>query len=167
MVRDIKLKILIILFKQSEMIYHLPLFSFRAVFLTASMRRVGRGELLAEAVNIILSTFSSSMFREYFSFNPSNPLELSNRTKQQSTKITILHTYKILILFNFQCFQRNSIQANTKMVATRERIPVWLYYKYVFIFPKKLREKAYIFMKNIGMFLSKFYSQITGLVLSI
>lgn len=77
MVRDVKLKILIISFKQSEMIYHLPLFSFRAVFLTASMRRVGRGEWLAEAINIILSTFSSSLFREYFSFKPFNPVELS------------------------------------------------------------------------------------------
>lgn len=37
-----------------------------------------------------------------------------------------------------------------------------------FIFPKKLREKSYIFMINKGMFLYKFqYPKITGLVLSI
>lgn len=54
------------------------------------------------------------------------------------------------------------------MDATRQRIPVLLYYKYILIFPKKLREKTYIFMINKGMFLYKFqYPQITGLVLSI
>lgn len=134
------------------------------MFLTASIRRVGRGKLSAEAINIILSTFRYSLLWEYFSFNPSNPLELSNRTKQQSTK-----NNNTSYIQNPDTFQFSVVNKQTRRWIPQDRESLYYFITTIsFIFPKKLREKSYIFMINKGMFLYKFqFPQITGLVLSI